>query len=211
MRVWVTGFGPFPGALVNPTEWLAKQLGGLAPEEVGASALCCEVLPSEFTRALAIVEDRHRRLAPDIAVHFGLHRNAVGFRLERRAANGIGSDRRDAAGVIPQNRQVDRDGPPALHSVWPAGVCEALRNTGLAVEVSNDAGAYVCNAVFYRSLACTAERPGAWCGLVHVPHTERSDRRLAAIGEADLLAGAMVIVREMTRILTAATTSSEPR
>ncbi len=211
MRLWVTGFGPFPGAPVNPTEWLIGQLGELAPEVVGASALCCEVLPSEFTRALAIVEDRHRSLTPDIAVHFGLHRDAGGFRLERRAGNRIGCDRPDATGVVPQTRQVDRSGPPALHTAWPASVGRALRDAGLAVESSDDAGAYVCNAVYYRSLACATERPGAWCGLVHVPHTERSDQSRAAIGQADLLAGAIVILREMTRILTAATTSSKPR
>ena len=207
MRLWVTGFGPFPGTPVNPTEWLIGQLGELAPEVVGASALCCEVLPSKFTRALAIVEDRHRGLTPDIVVHFGLHRNAGGFRLERRAGNRIGCDRPDAAGVIPQDRQVNRDGPPALQSAWPASLGKALRDAGLDVEQSDDAGAYVCNAVYYRSLGCATERPGAWCGLVHVPHSERSDRRAAAIKQADLLAGAIVILRN----LTAATTSSEPR
>lgn len=195
MRVWVTGFGPFPEAPVNPTQWLAEQLGGLAPEAVGAAELCCEVLPSEFSRALAIVDDQHRVLRPDIAVHFGLHRNAGGFRLERRAGNRIGCDRPDAAGVIPQDRQVNRDGPPVLHSAWPAGVGKALRDAGLDVEQSDDAGAYVCNAVYYRSLGCATERPGAWCGLVHVPHSERSDRRAAAIKQADLLAGAIVILR----------------
>ena len=87
MRVWVTGFGPFPGAPVNPTERLVEQLGGLAPEAIGASALVCEALPSEFSRAAELVDDRHRAIAPDIAVHFGLHRDAAGFRLERQAVN----------------------------------------------------------------------------------------------------------------------------
>ena len=206
MRLWVTGFGPFPGAPVNPTEWLIEQFCGLAPGAIGASELCCEVLPTEFGRAVAIVDERHRVLAPDIAVHFGLHQGAGGFRLERRAANVIGCDRPDAAGVIPQNRQVDRDGPPALHSVWPACVGETLRDAGLAVEQSDDAGAYVCNAVYYRSLACAAERPGSWCGFVHVPHSERSEQSQACIKQADLLAGAIVILRKMT----AAATSGEP-
>ena len=197
MRVWVTGFGPFPGAPVNPTQWLIEQLGGLAPETVGASKLCCEVLPGEFSRAVAIVEDRHRTLTPDIAVHFGLHRNAGGFRLERRAGNIIGGDRPDATGVIPQNLQVDRDGPPALHCAWPASVSTALRDAGLGVEHSDDAGAYVCNAVYYRSLGCIAERPDAWCGFVHVPHSEHSDRGQASMKDADLLAGAIVILRTM--------------
>jgi pyroglutamyl-peptidase len=213
MRVWVTGFGSFPGAPVNPTKRLVEQLGGLAPESVGAAELFCEVLPTDFSRAVAIVEERQRSLRPDIAVHFGLNRNAGGFRLERRAANAIGGDRPDAAGVVPQDRHVARDGPPALHSVWPAGVGTALRDAGLAVEGSDDAGAYVCNAVYYRSLGCATARPGAWCGFVHVPHSERSDRRLAAIGQAELLSGAIVIVRELTRILTrnltAAIASSE--
>jgi pyroglutamyl-peptidase len=207
MRVWVTGFGPFPGAPVNPTEWLAEQLGGLAPEAIGALALTCEVLPVEFSRAQAVVEDRHRRLAPDIAVHFGLHREATGFRLEGRAGNVIGCERPDAAGITPHNRQVASDGPPALYGAWPASVGKALRDGGFCVEQSEDAGAYMCNAVYYRSLACAAGRPGAWCGLVHVPHTEHSDRRAAAMKQADLLAGAIVILRNAI----AAAISGEPR
>ena len=77
MRLWVTGFGPFPEAPVNPTQWLIEQLCELTPEAIGASKLCCEVLPTEFSRALAIVDDRHRTLMPDIAVHFGLHHGAT--------------------------------------------------------------------------------------------------------------------------------------
>ena len=204
MRVWVTGFGPFPGAPVNPTQWLVEQLGGLAPEAVGASELCCDVLPTEFSRAVAIVANRHRTLTPDIAVHFGLHHGAGGFRLERQAGNVIGCERPDAAGVIPEYTHVDRDGPPALTNAWPASIEKALRDAGLAVEQSDDAGAYVCNAVYYRSLGCATERPGAWCGFVHVPHSERSDQGQAAIKQAELLAGAIVILREMTAALTSA-------
>ena len=197
MRVWVTGFGPFPGAPVNPTQWLVEQLGELVPAVVGASELYCDVLPSEFSRAVAIIDERYRILTPDIAVHFGLHQGAGGFRLEQRAANVIGCDRPDAAGVIPQSRQVNGDGPPALDSVWPAGIGKALLDAGLAVEQSDDAGTYVCNAVYYRSLACATERPGSWCGFVHVPHSECSDQSQAAIKQAELLAGAVVILREM--------------
>jgi len=198
MRLWVTGFGPFPGAPVNPTERLVEQLGGLAPEAIGASALVCEALPSEFSRALAIADERHRILAPDIAVHFGLHRDAAGFRLERQAVNLIGAERADAAGVVPLDRQVACGAPPSRRCTWPAAVAAALRGAGLAVEHSEDAGTYVCNAVFYRSLACVAERSGAWCGFVHVPHTKHSDKNRAAIGEADLLAGALLILRKLT-------------
>ncbi len=207
MRVWVTGFGPFPGAPVNPTQWLIEQLGALAPEAVGASEFCCEVLPSEFSRALAIVDERQRVMAPDIAVHFGLHQGAGGFRLERRAGNIIGSDRPDATGVIPHKLHIDRDGPPALHSAWPASIGKALRDAGLGVEQSDDAGAYVCNAVYYRSLGCATERPGAWCGFVHVPHSECSDQSQASMKDAELLAGAIVILR--TTI--AAVISAKPR
>ncbi len=207
MRLWVTGFGPFPGAPVNPTQWLVEQLDELAPEAIGASELCCEVLPTEFSRALAIADERHRTLAPDIAVHFGLHRDARGFRLESQAGNMIGCERPDAVGVIPQDRQIDRDGRRALDSVWPTSVGKALRDGGFDVEQSDDAGAYVCNAVYYRSLGCAATRPGAWCGFVHVPHSERSDQSKAAMKESDLLAGAIVILRAVT----AAATSAELR
>lgn len=206
MRVWVTGFGPFPGAPVNPTQWLVEQLGELAPAVVGASELNCDVLPSEFSRAFAIVEDRHRSLAPDIAVHFGLHAEAAKIQLERQAANVIGADQVDAAGAVPESRQIDSDGPPTRECAWPAAIEDALDAEGLASEYSDDAGDYVCNAVYYRSLTCATERPGAWCGFVHVPHSERSDESQAAIRQAELLAGAVIILRN----LTAATTSGEP-
>ena len=50
-RVLVTGFEPFPGAPVNPTEWLVGRLSGMPPAIAGMRAFRAEMLPVAYAVA----------------------------------------------------------------------------------------------------------------------------------------------------------------
>lgn len=62
-------------------------------------------------------------------------------------------------------------GPSALHTKLPLGqLAHALRRRQIATRISHDAGRYLCNAVYYRSLQRCAEASGPSDALfVHVP------------------------------------------
>src|SRR5512147_2551560 len=113
VRVLITGFGPFPGASVNPSAWLAEtlpaRLSGLDGE------LHAHVLPTEWEAVAVLTEHIHDKLQPHVMIHFGLSQSAKGFRIERSAHNRA-SPRADASGALPPNRIIIPRGSDRLNS-----------------------------------------------------------------------------------------------
>ena len=202
MRIWLTGFGPFPGAPANPTADLVPALAARCRSAHPDADIRDTVLAVEYGAGLARIDAGHARLKPDIALHFGLSGQASEIRLERRAVNACADDMADAAGFFPQETILDGTQPPVRVCDWPGDPVAALRSAGFRAAYSDDAGRYLCNAALMRSLACAARRPGAFAGFVHVPHSTQSaaaasaDRRNngTPMAAADLLAGAALVV-----------------
>ncbi len=172
MTVLVTGFGPFPGVEDNPTAWLAEQLDG---ERVGGVPVAARVLPVSFARGPALAAELEVALAPAAVVHLGVSSTARAITVEARAVNRIDARTHDVDGVQPLGACV---APGALDAVLQApagrvaGVLAALRGAGVPAERSEDAGRYVCNALYYHSLAA-ARSPALF---VHVPPDGSHDR-----------------------------------
>jgi pyroglutamyl-peptidase len=198
-RVLVTGFEPFPGAPVNPTEWLVEELRRDPPVLDGIAAFRAEVLPVDYAKVGPRLSEIGREFRPDIAIHFGLAAECSGFRLERVARNSFAGARADNAGALPEARAIC-DGPETLPSGLPLdAIHDALAAAGLPVEWSDDAGAYLCNMVFTlsRAHACEGFTP-AMSGFVHVPPMGEGK----PLGDTQLLAGARAIIEETVRFRT---------
>lgn len=194
MHVWITGFGPFPGSPTNPTQALVNGLAELDPASIGAKRISAHVLPVEYDRALELVGDVRKNLNPDLSVHFGVAAAARGFRLERIARSGASSTRPDNAGRLEPECPGAR--PERLIPVyWPGSALRAVTACGIESELSDDAGGYVCNAVYFRSLSVAAELVSAggrlgWTGFVHMPHSD------ASAPTAELEPGSFVVLPE---------------
>ncbi|RST87384.1 pyroglutamyl-peptidase I [Aquibium carbonis] len=194
-RVLVTGFEPFPGAPVNPTETLVAALRAEPPAFDGVAAFRAEILPVDFDAVGPRLSAIGRDFAPDIAIHFGLANECAGFRLERLARNRFLADRPDNAGVLREAGTVC-DGAETFASRLPLEAIHArLAAMGLPVEWSDDAGGYLCNMVFVlsRAHACEGFAPGM-SGFVHVPLT--GEGAAFRLSDAGLLAGALAVVGE---------------
>ncbi|HEX2257282.1 MAG TPA: hypothetical protein VHG92_11395 [Afifellaceae bacterium] len=198
--VLATGFGPFPGAPENPTRDLVESLRSGWGERRGE--LHTAVLPTRYHAAREMVLRLHRRLRPDIAVHFGFSFRATGFMLERTAENRVMPGRLDAAGARPARGRIHEAGPLACPSALPLDpIHGALRERGLPVAYSGNAGGYVCNLVFY---AAAARRRPTLTGFVHIPlasemrarpsQRARAGRHLVTLSRANLIDGARVIL-----------------
>lgn len=194
-RILVTGFTPFPGAPVNPTEHLIQSLRRRPqwPETLGEIRL--EILPVEYASVPGLLEALGRDFAPDIAIHFGLSARATGFTLERLARNANAAGRVDNAGALPAACIFDAEAD--LPSTLPlAGIAAGLEGQGLPVAWSDDAGGYLCNYTFY--LACSprfsAYAP-AMAGFIHVPPLgEAGPDNPHAMTVETLVAGARIIL-----------------
>ena len=190
-RVLVTGFGPFPGAPENPSASLAEALG--ATQWPGCE-LHAQVLPTEWETVAALAPRLYAHLQPDVMIHFGLCQRAVGFRIERSAYNRA-APRADARAALPASRQVLAQGPERLDTRIPAAkVAAYLSAHAFPAASSRSAGRYLCNFLYYHSLAWAAARHEAApvALFVHIPRTVAQG---VLFSDASLLHGAQEVIR----------------
>jgi pyroglutamyl-peptidase len=140
----------------------------MSPRQIGVGAVRAAVLPTDYRKSWSALRRLYSHFAPDIVVHFGLSRRARALHVERLARKACTPELLDAAGFSPASGLARRFGPDSLHSTLPPeAIAIALQQAGFPAAVSDDAGGYVCNATFYRSLL--AARTGTLVGFIHVP------------------------------------------
>ena len=170
MKILVTGFEPFDGLAVNPSQAIVEALARTASTSSGIE-LMTEILPTEFRAAGDRIVALIRELQPEAVVSLGLAASASAIRLERVALNLNDSARPDNGGDLATGRLIDPDGPIGYWSTLPLDdMLAALKGREIPAIISNHAGAYVCNHVFYtarRELEQLGrETP---CGFIRVP------------------------------------------
>jgi pyroglutamyl-peptidase len=195
-RILITGFGPFPGAPVNPTETLIEALRADPSLLEGNGDIRTEILAVEYDTVPGRLTAFGAEFAPDIAIHFGLSAQAEGFTLERLARNEIARDRPDNAGGQPGEACIV-EGARAQPSTLPLeAIASALDRAGLPHSWSDDAGGYLCNYIFYLSRSPHfADFSPEISGFIHVPPLAGPDAPENAIAIGDLVVGAKIIVR----------------
>ncbi|MCO4746178.1 MAG: hypothetical protein KC912_15380 [Proteobacteria bacterium] len=148
----VTGFGPFLEVIDNPSAALVRQLDGL---RAGPWTLHGRVLDVSYARGPEQAVREAARLEAAWVVGFGVSRRG-GLRVERTGQAHVG----DSA-------DVDGQCPAVLHG--PSSVRATLDATALAgalgCGISDDAGAYVCNAWLHQ----VTQRVGVPAVFVHIP------------------------------------------
>lgn len=203
-RLLVTGFGPFPGAPVNPTAALVERLQNGPGIPALAEAIHIETLPVSWND----LPDRLARIgtmfAPDIAIHFGLSSKARGFTIERRGLNRKSVSREDAHGNVDPAPTIDPDGPAEVAATLPVSrLLHTLESAGLPAVRSDDAGDYLCNMTLYISAGHRLEslRP-SMAGFIHVPpcHPGGGSKRFSPFTEDMLFQGAGGIITECIRV-----------
>ena len=166
-QVLLTAFEPFAGDPVNPSLLIARQLDG---EFIAGARVVAVELPCVFHRALAVLDEALGRTRPTLAVALGLAAGREGLSIERVAINVDDARIPDNAGVQPIDQPIVADGPAAYFSTLPIkAMVDALREREIAASVSQTAGTFVCNHVFYGVRHHLANRPDVRAGFVHVP------------------------------------------
>lgn len=162
MRVLLTGFTSFGEHAVNPSELIVE---ALAQRRLDVRTA---VLPVEYGTAgkkiAALIEQYH----PDAVLMLGLAARRSAINLERFALNVDDAALPDNAGEIRSGKAIVADGPAAYTSTLPLEAMQAaLMTRGVPVVISNHAGAYLCNHVFY--VARHHLQPMTPCGFIHIP------------------------------------------
>jgi pyroglutamyl-peptidase len=188
-HVLATGFEPFGGSSVNPSQQLVEALDG----EVATA-----VLPVSYARAAAALRDAVAEHEPDVVICFGQADGRTGFSVERFAHNLDEATTTDNDESPGSGAPIDPDGPIAYPSTLPVeAIVAALRDSDIPAAVSRDAGGFLCNHVFYALMRLLAEQErDARGGFVHVPFLPEQalDRDVATMPLETLVRGALIVV-----------------
>lgn len=144
--ILITGFEPFDGFTVNPSEEIAKTLDDTKINQFSIIGL---VLPLDYKNALTILDVALKKHKPDIVLCCG-QANRAAISIERIAVNAISTKRADNYENTPEYDIIESDGPPAYFTnIEPLGLVQALLEEGIPAFVSYHAGLYGCNWLLY--------------------------------------------------------------
>jgi pyroglutamyl-peptidase len=170
LRVAIAGFGPFPGVPRNPSAEVVRAIVRKQRFRSAGIDLDAVIFPTAYAEAQQQLKAllAHK---PDAVVLFGVAAKTKHIRIETVAGNTASTLYPDHARFTPALRKLIADGAPRLKSRAPiAKLRAAARLAGVKAEYSNNAGRYLCNAIFYHALAATsALKPPPLVQFIHVP------------------------------------------
>lgn len=208
--VLLTGFDPFGGESLNPS-WLAAE--ALHGETIAGRRIVAVQLPTSFARGPRTLRAAIRRHAPELIVCVGQAGGRAQISLERVAINVDDARIADNDGAQPVDTPIVRGGPAAYFSTLPIkAMYAALREADIPAEISQTAGTFVCNRVFYALMHALAEdedhrlnsrRGGIRGGFVHIPYTPEQAAAYAGAPSLSLgivVAGLRIMIETALRI-----------
>ncbi|MGH6768844.1 MAG: pyroglutamyl-peptidase I [Xanthobacteraceae bacterium] len=207
--VLLTGFGPFPGAPINPTGPLVQALAHRRHPAFVDVRRVGHIFRTSYRAVDKELPALIERAKPDALVMFGLASRSRRLRIETRACNARSLTIPDADGELPPTSAIEDSGPEWLMLPAPAQqFARAVRELGLPAASSRDAGDYLCNYLCWR-VGAMAQHPGGprIATFVHVPPVEPAGPQRArgrSFTLADLVrAGEAVVVAALAAARTA--------
>jgi pyroglutamyl-peptidase len=166
-RILLTAFEPFGGETINPSWEAVRPLDGAS---IAGHRVCARRLPVTFGGAAIALRTALDEHEPQLVLAVGQAGGRAALSLERVAINLVDARIPDNDGCQPIDCAVVEGAPPAYFATLPVkSMRAALQSAGIPAELSQSAGCYVCNAVFFVLMHALAERPGVRGGFLHVP------------------------------------------
>ncbi len=195
MKALVTGFDAFGGEAVNPSSLAVGKL----KKRIGGIVVHTAQLPTSYAQSAKVLLAAIEKTRPDIVLCVGQAGGRSELCLERVAINVQDARIRDNDGKQPIDKPVVKDGPAAHFTTLPIKACVAeMRKAGLPASVSNTAGTFVCNHIFYALMDIAAGHPIPMRGgFLHIPYVPEQAARLGgapSMALADIVRGIEIIL-----------------
>jgi pyroglutamyl-peptidase len=168
--VLLTGFEPFENEPINPSWEAVRALDG---ERIGDAVVVARQLPCVFGVAIDELESLLLNLKPAVTIAVGQAGGRTEMSVERVAINIDDARIPDNLGEQPIDQHICEDGPDGYFSTLPIkAIVRDLRKAGVPAAVSQTAGTFVCNHVFYGLMNFLAPLFAAgWRGgFIHIPY-----------------------------------------
>ncbi|MGH8026499.1 MAG: pyroglutamyl-peptidase I [Pseudoxanthomonas sp.] len=165
----LTGFEPFDGQSTNPSWDVARALHG---KRIAGHRIVARRLPVTFGASLKALRAVLRETSPALVVCVGLAGGRERISLERVAINVDDARIPDSQGQQPVDEAIAPGGPAAYFSTLPIkAMLAGMRDAGFPAEISQTAGTYVCNHVFYGLMHALRKRRKIRAGFIHIPYS----------------------------------------
>lgn len=165
-RFLITGFEPFGASKLNPSQLLVE---ALRSEDIPGAELFTLVLPVEFERASEMLLRKIVEVSPDVVISFGQAEGRSAITPEKIAINLDHARIADNSGDQREGSVIDELGNDGYFSTLPVTqIVEAIKNVGVASELSLSAGTFVCNHIFYK-IQRELSNSSIKSGFIHIP------------------------------------------
>ncbi|HYV05539.1 MAG TPA: pyroglutamyl-peptidase I [Blastocatellia bacterium] len=168
-RLLLTAFEPFGGESLNSSLQAARRIA-----EMSFRDALVQVLELPVDRHLAVERalEALREHSPDVVVMLGEAGGRYRVNPERVAVNIDDFRIPDNAGNKPSDEPVVEGGPAAYFSTLPIrAITERLIEARIPAAISNSAGTFLCNRLFYSVMyAIASEGRATKAGFIHLPY-----------------------------------------
>lgn len=176
--VLVIGFGPFLDVADNPAARLARAVDG---RRAGHARVMGRVMPVSYHRAVTVTQALVAGSGATAVLGVGVARGRGHAALERKGRRRVDPELADVDGVCLEWLTDGGENDGGENDVEVTMDLARLRGA-LDVPVSDDAGAYVCNAWIYRVVRALGHTLPV--GFLHVPDEGFDpDRLVGALAE----------------------------
>ena len=201
MRLLLTGFEPFDGSTVNPSEQAVRRL---AAEGFPGVDLVTAILPVDRLRGPEKLLQAVEESQPDAILCLGEASSRAVLSIERLAVNLLNFAIPDNQGVQVEDEPIIPGRPAAYFVTLPVRkAIEAVQAAQVPVELSLSAGSYLCNQVLYMLLNFLSQRgldvPAGFIHLPRLPEQAASQKKPAPSMSLETSLCGIKAVAEMLR------------
>ena len=190
--ILVTGFEPFGGETINASWEAAQKLEGWRHGDTVAIA---RLLPCAYDASVKTLVSAIETLRPDALLMTGQAARRGVVCVERFARNLDDARAPDNDGAVRRALRISRSAPDWLETrASVRTIAQAINEAGIQARMSRNAGAFVCNHLYFGALQYLTEKRSAIPAVfVHLPVTPEqspqgaSEKRLTPSEAADAL------------------------
>ena len=136
----------------NPSQTLAFELADSAQHIWTEHTFIPHIFATNWKSAEPELRELYETHGPAVVLHFGIGNQKSALHIERRARNNASTDI-DAIGCPGCGGPIHNDGPMEIQTrlaLYP--LLQEIRSRGINAQLSNSAGSYLCNFLYYNSL-----------------------------------------------------------
>jgi pyroglutamyl-peptidase len=193
VKLLLTGFEPFGNWTINPTQVAVNELNNYSIGR-NSSKVYGKVIPLEFHNIKSVFLETVSLVQPSAIIMSG-QAGGDAIRLEKIARNYVKNAIPYNCGTVSDGQVLIEDAPEFLETTLPLeDIYNALNEEDIPVKLSDSAGSFGCNLIFYYGQYYLPSIPS---GFIHVPLLKNQVKEGDPYLEQDTITKALRITLEI--------------